>query len=208
LIDQEESKPKDQNTSPSLDPKPDPLLHHGRPPHHQPGPQRGPRDPNFLKQPPSGSTSPHLSRPAALTFGGVWADLFDQSLARKLGEVAHLKLGDPKFKVSADLFHEIGLPEEYDDVIERLNASTQQSSELIWKFTTLIHIANIVFVDTKLLDTAIGQFLLATSKDQYKECWAVGVDAALSPLAPAYLKGVLYPNTPDMLVELTLKARK
>lgn len=137
-----------------------------------------------------------------LTFGGLWSDLFEDSLSRKMSAIKHLKVGDPKFQLK-----EIDLEDTPDreEFLKRINSNNTQASELIWKFTNLINLSELILLDTKLLDTAIGQFLLSESKTQDKAVWAVGVDSNLSPLAPYYLKGVIYPATADDLVKLTLQ---
>lgn len=156
-----------------------------------------------------GSTSQKNSRPVALTFGAAWADLFDESLARQLYGIVHWKAGSPYFEfTSTDLRYlrpSLIDPVDEESFLKRMNAPTTQASELVWRLEVLVASAHIVFIDTKMLDSAVGQHVLHLSKMFSKPVWAVGVDSKTSPLAPAYLRGILYPSSPDDLVKLTLQ---
>ena len=140
--------------------------------------------------------------------GGVWARLFESSMARDLSGIAHIDLGNPGFRMTLKLLGQIGFhsedPEEMERFLSRMNSKDTQASEMLWRFDILLSATNILLLDTSLLDTAIGQYLLMQAKGLTLPAWGVGVDAKSSPLAAAYLRGILYPAGPDDLVKLVL----
>jgi hypothetical protein len=145
-----------------------------------------------------------------VSFGGEWADLLQNSLSRQLAGIVHLnvygkdfQITEPLIRASFGAWWESLKDSERSAFIRRLNSLSTQASELVWKLTQLVRVADIIFLDTKMLDTAIGQFVLMGSGDT--PVWAVGVDAKTSPLAPVYLRGILYPSTPDDLVKVILE---
>lgn len=143
-----------------------------------------------------------------LSFGGYWANLFQDSLARRFANIHHFNLGNPKYKIEIELFNAIteGLTEdEKRDVYSRVNSSSRQSSELIWKLEWYISKSTHVLIDSGLLDTAIGHHVLVKSKELVKPCWAISVDDKSSPLAAAFLKGIVFPASSDDLVSLVLQ---
>lgn len=130
----------------------------------------------------------------------------DESLARRLANIVHIPLGSQGFQATEKLLREMGFePEGAEELIRRLNLNTTQASELVWKFMIFINTADLVLVDTKMLDTAVGQHFLETAKQHGRPVWAVGVDAGTSPIAPYFLRGIIYPGTPDDLVKLILQ---
>lgn len=144
-----------------------------------------------------------------LSFGGAWADLFQESLARQLAGIVHWGAGSVGFQFTVSDLKFIS-PDEIDPMNEegflmRINSPSTQASELLWRLNVLVRAAHLVCIDTKMLDTAIGQHVLHLTKLFGKPVWGVGVDAKTSPLAPAYLRGIFYPSTPDDLVKLVLQ---
>jgi hypothetical protein len=142
-----------------------------------------------------------------LTWGTVWADMFERSLARKLAAITHIPLG-PRFKLSQNLFSQLveqqpsDFPGTDQELWARLTGPNQQASELLFRFGWYVEHSTHVFLDNSVLDTAIGHQLLLNASQLSLPVWAIALDARLSPLAPAFLKGVLYPATPDDLVNL------
>ena len=94
---------------------------------------------------------------------------------------------------------------EIQQTHERLNRNTRQASELLFKFDWFVSHSDIVMVDTQMLDTAIGHHLLVLAQRYQKPALGVGVTPANSPLAPAFLKAIVYPATPDDLVAMVLQ---
>lgn len=140
------------------------------------------------------------------TLGGVWAKLFENSLARKLAGIEHFDLGNSNFKISKEQVTQIldakGFDMRKDDSIlqARLNSPTHQASELVFKYEWFVKNSSLVFIDSVLLDTAIGHHILLKSPLTY----AISTDMTNSPLAPAFLKGILYPKDADDLVKVVL----
>lgn len=142
-----------------------------------------------------------------LTLGDTWAQLFEESLSRQMAGIVHLQAGSPRFQVTEAMIHHINVPNGPDSFLQRLNSKSTQASELVWKFKQLVQLSDLTFIDTQLLDTAIGQYVLSCAQSLKRTVWAVGVDDKLSPLAPAFLQGVIYPRTPDDLVKLSLSEK-
>lgn len=142
-----------------------------------------------------------------LTLGATWADLFENSLARKLAGLEHFDLGNPKFHLSFEQFlKNVELEEnEAKELYLRLCKQTTQSSELLFKFGWYVYNSKVIFIDNKLLDTALGHHILILASQYHIPAYAVGVSPETSPLAPAFLKGIIYPSTPDDLVEIACK---
>lgn len=138
----------------------------------------------------------------------MWAQLFEESLSRQMAGIVHLQAGSPKFQVTEAMIHHINVPNGPESFLQRLNSRSTQASELVWKFKALVQLSDLVLLDTKMLDTAIGQLLLAEAKERKRSAWAVGVESSTSPLAPAYVQGIIYPQTADDLVKLCLNDRK
>jgi hypothetical protein len=146
----------------------------------------------------------------ALTFGGAWTQLFEESLARKLSGIEHVPLGNPQYVFPENLFAyhcqtNPMKPEAAKELYERLNGKGIQSSELAFKFIWFVKFSSIVFVDSKLLDRAVGQFILSESKILGRPAYGVATDTNSSPLAAAFLKATFYPETPDDLVKVCLQ---
>lgn len=192
----EDPNQKSQSTNPSSDPS----LNQKLPPESS--------DKTNQNQSQSSSQSKSTrrnSRIVCTTFGDQWAQLFEDSFARQLAGIVHLKAGDPTFQVTEFQMKAMGLnQDDWASVIERLNRKTVQASELVWKLSTLVNFSDVIFIDTKMLDTAIGQLVLNEAKEQSRHVWAVGVDSKTSPIAPAFIKGILYPSSPDELVRLAI----
>lgn len=145
-----------------------------------------------------------------LTFGDVWSQLFEDSLSRQMAGISHLQVGKPTFQVTRKMIIDAGWKEgeTLENLLTRLNSKSTQASELVWKLATLTAMADLLLLDTKILDTAIGQFLLMEAHHSRTPIWAVGVDDRLSPIAPAFIKGVVYPQNPDDLVKLSISERR
>jgi hypothetical protein len=148
----------------------------------------------------------------ALTFGNVWSDLLDKSLARQFAKIAHLPLGNPKFKLDRDLYsrlcEEAGedpLHVNTSERLHRINSNSKQSSEIIFKLSWYIKNSTHIFIDASMLDTAIGHHILIQAKLHQRPTWAVAVDERSSPLAAAYLKGIIFPTTPDDILSIILQ---
>ena len=157
-----------------------------------------------------------IPRATVLTLGSVWSDMFEQSLSRKLAWIDHLALGNPRFTLAYEQYLKLignqvwknptkELIEEIQQTHERLNRNTKQASELLFKFDWFVSHSDIVMVDTGMLDTAIGHHLLILAQSYQKPALGVGVTPANSPLAPAFLKAIVYPATPDDLVAMVLQ---
>lgn len=132
--------------------------------------------------------------------------MLETSLARQMAGIVHLNVYGQGFKVTMRLLQEIEkwfTLKRRDEFVERMNSPSTQASDLVWRIQELVAVATIVLVDTKLLDTAIGQLILIQAGA--KPVWGVGVDSKTSPIAPAFLRGVLYPSTPDDLVKVILE---
>jgi hypothetical protein len=144
------------------------------------------------------------------TWGNVWADMFEQSLARKMAAITHIAMG-PKFRLTQSLFTQLmepawDLPERAkQEYWARLTGSNRQASELLFRFRWYVQHSTHVFLDNSVLDTAIGHQLLLNAAEFKLPVWAIALDDRLSPLAPAYLHGSLYPSTPDDLVNLVVR---
>lgn len=145
------------------------------------------------------------------SLGGAWAEMLETSLARKLAEIGHYNLGNPQYNISFEQFCkdvqvDKGTPEEnlraeYMDLI----ADTKQASMVLSKLRWYIRHAGIVYIETGMLDTGFGHEVLVSAERYQVPAYGVGVTAATSLLAPAYLKGIIYPATPDDLVQLALQ---
>lgn len=158
------------------------------------------------KQPEPQKPSPEKIR-VVVSFGATWADLFDQSFARQLTKIIHLPLGDPAYRISQPVYQKIATvksDQEQEEEFRRLNSRTSQASELIFKFTWHVKHASVILMDSKMLDTAIGQFVLTQAQLHAVPVYGVSTDDKSSPLAAAYLKAMLYPSTPDDLVKACL----
>jgi hypothetical protein len=164
-----------------------------------------------------GCVMPGKPRPAkraekfriVLTWGGSWAEMFEQSLARKMAAITHLGL-NLKFKLTASLFTQLVAPydlseREKQETYVRLNSNNAQSSELLYRFKWFVDHSTHVFLDNSVLDTAMGHQLLLNAVDAKLPVWAVGVDSRNSPLAPAFLNGIMYPASADDVVHLVLR---
>jgi hypothetical protein len=149
-------------------------------------------------------------KPVVLTFGSGWADLFESSLSRQMAGIVHLPLGNPRFKLPKDLYLALrGVQDKPEsehnlDFLKRLNTPSQQASEILIRLTWYGEHSDFIFLDSALLDTAIGHQILVTADMQEKPVFAVAVDNKSSPLAAAYLVATLYPVTPDDLVKTVL----
>ena len=160
---------------------------------------------------PEKSKNPEKLR-VALTFGNVWADLLDKSLARQFAKITHIPLGNPKFKLNQDLYNRL-CEEQGEDPrhlntaqrLDRINSNSKQASEIIFKLSWYIQNSTHVFLDAGMLDTAIGHHILIHAKLHEKPTWAVAVDDNTSPLAAAYLKGIIFPASADDLVSLVIQ---
>lgn len=145
-----------------------------------------------------------------LTWGTIWADMFEQSLARKMAAITHIAMG-PRFKLTQSLFTQLMQPEWHlperakQEIWVRLTANNRQASELLFRFKWYVQHATHVFLDNSVLDTAIGHQLLLNAAESKLPTWAIALDDRSSPLAPAFLHGVLYPSTPDDLVNLVVR---
>jgi hypothetical protein len=140
-----------------------------------------------------------------LTLGGSWADLFQDSLARQLAKIHHVHLGNPRYQVGATDLEvlEPGLPEaDQARLLQRLNHPSRVAAELLWRFDWFLAHTDLLLIDAGLLDTAIGQHCLEGAQVRAVPAYGVGVDSRHSPLAAAFLKAILYPQTPDDLVRL------
>lgn len=144
----------------------------------------------------------------ALTFGSAWADLFESSLARRFAGITHIPLGNPKYKISPELLEQL-IPEmeesQKQDLFTRLNSPSRQASEVEFKLDWYVRCSTHIFVDSGLLDTAVGHHILVRARDHKKPIWAVALDDRSSPLAAAFLRGVIYPATADDLVTIILQ---
>lgn len=142
------------------------------------------------------------------TFGGAWADHFETSLARGLADVKHLALGNPQFKLTPEMWLFLtGKKEDPNNFIDRLNKFSRQASEILFRLKWFLTFTDMVLVDCSLLNTAIGHQILVYAQSMDIPCYGVGVDDRSSPLAPAYLKGILYPASADDLVRLALQLK-
>ena len=145
-----------------------------------------------------------------LTIGSGWADLFEESLSRQLAKIQHVGLGDPAFRLSGvALDGWIGSCPEGGETLRasllaRLNRPTKVASEVQWRLDWFIQGANVLLLDTGMLDTAIGQHCLEVARSLEIPAYGVGVDNRSSPLAACYVKGILYPETADDLVRWVL----
>ena len=93
--------------------------------------------------------------------------------------------------------------EELEHIFVRLNVSTHQASEIVWKTKWITRfLSNLVLIDSEVVDTALGQLILMEAQNAKIPVWAVGVSSKLSPIAPYYLKGVLFPADAEDLVKL------
>lgn len=141
-----------------------------------------------------------------LTLGDGWTDLYEESLARQLARQHHTALGDPKFRLTltdlAVLLSSDRSENEMSALLERLNRKTQNAGELLYRYNWFCATHDILLIDNRLLDTAIGQHCLEQMQPPGKPVYGVGVDGRTSPLAAAYVKGILYPRTADDLVLL------
>ena len=146
-----------------------------------------------------------------LTFGSTWSDLFEASLARKLSKIEHIPLGSPRFKLTSELFefllsHYKEIPSDgiKKEIFGRLSSNSKQASEIEWKLDWFISRSSHLFIDSSMLDTAIGQHVLYQARVGKKPAWGISVDSQSSPLAAAFLKGIVFPSTIDDLVGLVL----
>ena len=145
-----------------------------------------------------------------LSVGGAWAQLLDQSLSRKLVGMEHIRLGDPQYRFPPELFqhycNSVKMTQQSaKELFERLSARTIQSSELVFRFQWFIAFSSIVMIDSKMLDTAIGQYVLCEAKRFGRPAYGVATDTKASPLSAAFLKATLYPESPDDLVKVCLE---
>jgi hypothetical protein len=143
-----------------------------------------------------------------LTLGSEWAYLFDKSLARQLTNVLHLDIGRADFILTDDMGAKLDTPphkEDYEEFMKRLNSKSMQASEIVWRMRTYVELSDFVLIDTRMTDTGLGQLVLNHAVVFKKiPVWGVGTEAKMSPIAPAYLSGIVYPQTPDDLVKLVL----
>jgi hypothetical protein len=145
------------------------------------------------------------------SLGGAWAEMLEGSLARKLAQIGHYNLGNPQYNISFEQFRkdievDKGTPEENLQAEYReLIADTKQASSVLNKLRWYIRHAGIVYIETGMLDTGFGHEVLVSAERYRVPAYGVGVTAATSLLAPAYLKGIIYPATPDDLVQLALQ---
>lgn len=144
-------------------------------------------------------------RPVVLTYGGAWADMFEQSLSRKMGQIEHLALGKPWFKLSRKTYDTYMKSFPSDIHFNQVIAPSKQPSAFILKLEAYCHMASLILVDNSVLDTAVGQWLLQYGVSIQTPVYGVGTTEVLSPLAPHYLEGVVFPKTGDELVQLALR---
>jgi hypothetical protein len=142
-----------------------------------------------------------------LTFGGAWADLFEASLAKKLAGIVHLPIGNPRFQLTPETLEQIvgEKKENADSILERINSSSRQASEILFRLSWFMSFADMVFIDCALLDTAIGHQILIDAQRMEVPTFGVGVDNRSSPLAAAFLKAIVYPSQAEDLVRLVLQ---
>lgn len=145
------------------------------------------------------------------SLGGAWAEMLEASLARKLAQVGHYNLGNPQYNISFEQFCkdvqvDKGTPEENlkAEYLE-LIADTKQASVVLSKLRWYIRHAGIVYIETGMLDTGFGHEVLVSAERYHVPAYGVGVTAANALLAPAYLRGIIYPASPDDLVQLALQ---
>jgi hypothetical protein len=159
-------------------------------------------------------------KPFIFSIGGPWAETFENSLSRKISQIGHFNMGNPKYNVSFEDYVQLsesrkprgkeGLTEQdvkfhqasYKDLI----SETKDASQVLYKLNWYIEHSVLVLVDTAILDTAIGHQILVTSGRSGIPVYGVGTTSSNSILAPAYLKGIVYPTSnPDELVKFSLQ---
>jgi len=145
-----------------------------------------------------------------MTFGDAWAEMFEASLSRQMAGIVHLNVGNPKFRMTEKLALASSDWKEGSDLqgwLNRMNSGSTHAFELIWRFDQLIHLSDSIFIEARMLDTAIGQYLLQNAYSSHVPVWGVATDSSSSPLAAMFLKGIVFPATPDDLVKLILGAK-
>jgi hypothetical protein len=148
-----------------------------------------------------------------LTLGDAWAKVFEGSLARQFAKILHFDLANPRFKMTPTFLHQMALPPDTspkqdagaaEKLLTRLNHPNRQASELVFKFNWFVDHATHVLIDSGMLDTAIGQHVIARAHGRSIPVYGIGVDERSSPLAAAFLRGIVFPATADDLVKLVL----
>ena len=155
------------------------------------------------------SDQPEKPSKIVLSMGSSWSQLFDSSLARHLAGITHLPLGSPRFVLDLKTFALLTKEEkrtegEATDLYKRLNSKNRQASELSFRLEWFVKHSDFVLIDTGLLDTAVGHHVIVAAHVGGKRCYGVGVDDRSSPLAPIFIRGIIYPSSPDDLVKLVL----
>ena len=144
-----------------------------------------------------------------ITFGGAWTNLFETSLSRQMAGILHLPLGNPRFKLSPEVYTKLtGKEDSTRHFLDRLNNPSRQASEILFRLKWFMTFADLVLVDCTLLDTALGHQILVYCQELSILAYGVGVDDCTSPLAAAYLKGIVYPTSADDLVKLALPLKE
>lgn len=163
------------------------------------------------KTEPAGPSAPQVKQDpqmvrVALTVGSTpWVDFFEKSVARTLSHIIHIPLFDSRYRMPRVLYDKLFQAGD-EDGYRRICQAPKQASELLYRISTLAKVADVAFVDVSALDTALGHQVLVSASQALLPVYGVGFDDRLSPLAPAFLRGVVYPATADDLVTLVMQA--
>lgn len=152
-----------------------------------------------MKTVPPAPEKPKDERIRVMTYGKTWAQLLRQdpeSLSYLMFSV-----GTPGYYPSQKDFEAIREQEPlefYNNLTEQSNAA----SSWVLKLQYYVRKANIVLIDTDSLDSAVGQEILRNAQAFKVPAYAVGVSANTSPIAPYYVKGIVFPGTTKELHDL------
>ena len=138
-----------------------------------------------------------MKNTVVLTYGKGWSDLLvkDRSAFHTVYPLAR-----PGFCIPQKDFEKIASEDRLSDghteaVWQMLTEPSSAASTLVNRISFYVKNSDIVLIDTDYLDSALGHEIIRTAYTEKKPCYAVGVSANTSTVAPYYVAGIWYPST-------------
>lgn len=144
-------------------------------------------------------------RVRVMTFGKAWADLLRQDPASQAKYIL-FSVGTLGYQISQQDFESVREPGERPDLFALLSENTTAASSWVMKLQYYVKKAQVVLIDTDVLDSAVGQEILRNAAAMKKPAYAVGVTSSTSALAPYYVRGIAFPGTVKDLHDLIDRA--
>lgn len=140
-----------------------------------------------------------------LTYGKQWAGLLQKhNYSKPSPDFLLLPMHQQGFCLSEAAFNEVRPEKTPREFLQILQDQSAQASVWVAKLNFYVSIAHVVLVDTEFLDTAFGHEILRNAFARGIPAYAVGVATPTSLLAPAYIRGVQYPQSVEEMRDFIL----